>query len=341
METQKLEDFLHGPDAICDYGQEKVDTHFHDHQINVPYKEGTLAVLRSNREFYGKNHILSLHKRNSPNIPMHIFHYFKMNYVWEGKVTMNIDGTEQALEKGDLIFIEKHEPHSIKKTGENDLMINIVLKDAFFLRYFSEASSLSEELRSVIGHVIDPGSLKTHFVLYRTGNDQKIRKMMEIILDEFRDPKSCSTELIDHAIASMILLAQRSYFPITNLLKAKEDKEAMLERIRAEIRTNYRAGSLRTLCETLQYNYSYLSALIKELTGKSYKELVTEQRIEQAKRLLASTNIPVYQIAEQVGYLNLNSFYKAFQKQTGEKPDPFRKRVQNEEQDQPIQWDIK
>lgn len=341
MNKPLLEDYLKGPDSYCEYGQEKVDIHFHDHQLNVPYGEGTMAVLRSNREFYGKNHILSLHKRNSPNIPMHIFHYFKMNYVLEGKVKMNIDGSEQTLEKGDMIFIEKHEPHSISRTGPNDLMVNVILKDAFFLQYFSEYSSLSRSLQSLIGHMIDPQAPKTHFVLYRTKDDERIMQMMHSVLEEFRDPGPCSAELVDHAIASMILLAQRAYFPITNLLTEKGDKEQLLERILAAIRTNYRNGSLKELCGQLQYNYSYLSVLIKELTGKSYKELVAEQRIEQAKRLLAGTNMPVYQIAEETGYLNLSSFYKMFQKLTGEKPDGFRKRIQHAIDADPVRWDIK
>ena len=44
-----------------------------------------------------------------------------------------------------------------------------------------------------------------------------------------------------------------------------------------------------------------------------------------AKKLLLNTNLSIEEIAETVGYQNMNFFYKKFRKRTGKTPGDFRK----------------
>ncbi|MEW6654945.1 MAG: helix-turn-helix transcriptional regulator [Bacteroidota bacterium] len=52
---------------------------------------------------------------------------------------------------------------------------------------------------------------------------------------------------------------------------------------------------------------------------------LTTLRIEEAKRLLRSTDLSINYIAEKVGYPNVTNFYRHFQRQVGMTPAAFRK----------------
>lgn len=69
----------------------------------------------------------------------------------------------------------------------------------------------------------------------------------------------------------------------------------------------------------------YLSHLFKEELGLTFVEYLTRVRVEEAKRLLASSNLSVLGVAEKVGYEDASYFSKVFRKATGLTPNQYRK----------------
>lgn len=107
--------------------------------------------------------------------------------------------------------------------------------------------------------------------------------------------------------------------------KSESRKEIRIKAILNYIHLHYAEDiSLYTLAENVFLNPSYVSRLIKEQTGKNYTEIITELRIEKAEELLENTDLYIYEIAQQVGYNNLNYFYKSFRKVKGKLPGDYR-----------------
>ena len=82
--------------------------------------------------------------------------------------------------------------------------------------------------------------------------------------------------------------------------------------------------SLDLLAEEFQITPQYLCKIIKQQTGVSYKEYLTDLRMEEAKRLLKDKNISVIDACQQAGYNNVSYFIKVFQKYTGMTPAKYR-----------------
>lgn len=59
-------------------------------------------------------------------------------------------------------------------------------------------------------------------------------------------------------------------------------------------------------------NPSYVSRLTRELTGKSFTQLLTDKRVQEAKLLLKDTSLKLPDIAERVGYVNVRYFNRVF-----------------------------
>ncbi|WP_256592999.1 helix-turn-helix transcriptional regulator, partial [Pseudomonas sp. 2822-15] len=67
-------------------------------------------------------------------------------------------------------------------------------------------------------------------------------------------------------------------------------------------------------------NASYFSVLFKEQTGLTFSEYLTRRRMQVAKKLLFSTDLPIGVIAEKVGYQTAKYFIKLFKELEGHTP---------------------
>jgi two-component system response regulator YesN len=74
---------------------------------------------------------------------------------------------------------------------------------------------------------------------------------------------------------------------------------------------------LADICNELYLSVSQFSLIFKEGTGKTFLEYLTERRIEAAKKLLKSSDMKGYKIAEAVGFSDPRYFSIVFKKHCG------------------------
>ena len=91
--------------------------------------------------------------------------------------------------------------------------------------------------------------------------------------------------------------------------------------------------TLEKLAEYLHFNFNYTSSLFKKIFGKSFVAYLTEVRMEEARRLLDSRELKVYEVARQVGYEDERYFQKTFKKIFGVTPKDYQKRKNNPNED--------
>jgi len=81
----------------------------------------------------------------------------------------------------------------------------------------------------------------------------------------------------------------------------------------------------KEVADHVHLNPSYLSVLFKEHVKLTFSEYVTRRRIQRAKELLMSTNLPIADIAEESGYKTAKYFIKIFKEIEGATPSAYRK----------------
>ncbi|WP_223589059.1 response regulator transcription factor [Neobacillus bataviensis] len=81
----------------------------------------------------------------------------------------------------------------------------------------------------------------------------------------------------------------------------------------------------KEVADHVHLNPSYLSVLFKEHVKLTFSEYVTRRRIQRAKELLISTNLPINDIAEESGYKTAKYFIKIFKELEGLTPSAYRK----------------
>ena len=82
--------------------------------------------------------------------------------------------------------------------------------------------------------------------------------------------------------------------------------------------------SLSRVSEYLNLQPSALSQLFKEELGEKFIDYVLKVRLQHARKLLVETDDSIQSIAEQIGYQNVISFYRAFKKIQDIPPGEYR-----------------
>jgi two-component system response regulator YesN len=89
---------------------------------------------------------------------------------------------------------------------------------------------------------------------------------------------------------------------------------------------------LNDLSRVVYMNPRYICKIVKKETGKTYHEILTEIRIENAKKLLGDFQFRMYKIAEMVGYSDTRLFSQAFKKVTGISATEYREMLHQKEE---------
>lgn len=122
-------------------------------------------------------------------------------------------------------------------------------------------------------------------------------------------------EALETSITDAIVSA--SNYTLTNNTIVKKVEKYILNHYRDDI-------NLTIIAEHVHMNGSYLSRLYKKETGININEKISYIRIEKAKELLSSTDLKVYEVAEQVGIKNPTYFSILFKKCTGLYPNNYK-----------------
>lgn len=83
--------------------------------------------------------------------------------------------------------------------------------------------------------------------------------------------------------------------------------------------------SLTRVAEYVGLNEKYFTNRFTKESGETFSTYVTELRIQKAKELLKNTSFKVYEIAEMVGYYNVEHFNRMFKKLNEITPAQYRK----------------
>lgn len=83
------------------------------------------------------------------------------------------------------------------------------------------------------------------------------------------------------------------------------------------------------IANALYFNPSYLSHIFKQEKGISLNRFINQLRIQEAKRLFDTTNLPVGNVAMDTGYYNFSYFSKQFKEMYHVTPSEYKKMVGN------------
>lgn len=120
-------------------------------------------------------------------------------------------------------------------------------------------------------------------------------------------------------------MTQAPAITLESVIPANRRMTAKVEQIARFIGEQYRFPiSADDIGRAVNLHPKYAATLFKKHCGMTLGEYLTEQRLSQAKRLLATTENKVVDIAFESGFNSVSRFYEVFEQNCGQTPREYR-----------------
>lgn len=290
-------------------------------------------VLYNTNNYQHHNQANSMYiKKNSRFCitPYHIHDWVEIGYMYSGSCKQKINGKEYTQRKGQVILIDKDTPHELSFMKEDDILISIMIKPEYLNAGFFNRISNDNILTSFFINTLSNERLHNSYIVFPENQSTKLSFYMNELFCEMIDASPYNEDRID-SLFTLILCELIELYSMQKEVVFEQSGEASLVAIVKYIENNYRNCSLESVADHFALNPSYLSFLIKKKLNTNYIDLIQRQRLKSAKTYLMNTNMSVVEIANTVGYDNMNFFYKKFKKLYGATPSEYRKQNKGNE----------
>ncbi|MFY0715369.1 helix-turn-helix transcriptional regulator [Seonamhaeicola sp. NFXS20] len=248
------------------------------------------------------------------NVPYKLF-YGQQEYDFnEGLMTFLAPNQVMSMERNPNIFLDK----KLKPSGWlllihpdflwNTSLAKSIKKYEYFSYNINESLFLSEEEEKSIISI-----LKNIEKEYQSNIDKFSQKIivsqLELLLnyaERFYERQFITRNKSNHHILDKLEKLLFNYFNQNNLV---EQSLPTVEKISSE----------------LNLSSTYLSSVLKSLTGMSTQQHIHNALIEKAKEQLSTTSLSINEIAYNLGFEYPTSFNKLFKNKTEMSPLEFRK----------------
>lgn len=335
MNREELDSYLRQYNA---FEQEKLKSRSvggPDDQTEQPYKKlDTDTYLFESHQFMNPGDKIMVSRQERFRIVQpHKHDFIELCYVWSGICCQTVEGKKVVTRQGDVCIFDTQAVHSIEPGGENDILINIMMRPEFFDTAFLSRMTRQGIVAEFLADAVTRSRKKKHYLYFSAHKNSRVQEIMENILLEFYTRDLGMKEIVESYVNILF----------TELLRILRDdsrekdsvsQEVQILELLAYIEENYEHCTLPEMGRAFGLHGNYLTALLKEKTGRSFVEHVQEQRLRKARTLLENTDIPVAELISLCGYNNMNFFYKKFKESAGVTPARYRSIFRGKEERQ-------
>ena len=195
----------------------------------------------------------------------------------------------------------------------------------------SKRNQIAETLHELERNLFYSTSDISRIKLFLTDLYLSIKEKISHLYHNANIPFPGNTEIIDYIGDKYYLYEIMLYFTeqfdmITRTI-GNPTSEGVMDDIIHYIEHNYMDNiKLENIAPLFGYNSSYLGKIFNKKVGEGFNVFVDKVRIKHSKELLLTTDLKVYEIAEKVGYKNVDYFHTKFKKYVKMSPAEFRKK---------------
>lgn len=126
---------------------------------------------------------------------------------------------------------------------------------------------------------------------------------------------------------ALLCMVKESIFSLADISTNYRRSNNAVDTVLAYIHEHYVSPiTLEDMAKQVHLNKNYLSSLFSEQVGVSSVTYLTKYRVKKAMELLIYTDMPVRDVATEVGFSSDRYFGQAFKNETGHPPTYYRKR---------------
>ncbi len=196
-----------------------------------------------------------------------------------------------------------------------------------------------QQMKNTFSEYINQLSYNTHNSIHYIR--QKTIELLALLLSCAQDLGINTDSLLDERSPVYVrVLSASNIFDVQKIIldsaqsviaqihsKRKDSKNRTLHSAKQFIFSNYSDPQLdlNRVSEYVNLSPNYLAQLFRKFENCSFTEYLNRIRVEQAQKMLLTTHLRVYEVAEAVGFQNTKYFFQVFKQITGMRPREFYK----------------
>jgi AraC-like DNA-binding protein len=268
-----------------------------------------------------------------PNPVPHRHEYFQIHVNLTGVTRHLLGGVTRPIGPGTISFVQPYLVHFIPTVPASRYYL--INADTRFLFPGNHLDPLDLDARAALdAPELAPFQAQELLDFVMEGDDlREIARLCEEMASRDAARGFASTTLIRAALLRLIGLAADRYgTEIRALAGSGEPRTARrrsLSNLIKYLRSHLdRPISLQDAAAAVHLSPTHLAHVIKNETGRTFLDLLSERRMERARELLAHSSLPLADVGRRCGFPDVAHFSRRFKQLCGLAPGRFRRAAQ-------------
>lgn len=261
------------------------------------------------------NNVLKLHWHNNIEIILMV----------SGHAVFNIGSEEIEARPGDILFVNCGQLHSGYSVDNTEVVFNAIVFNGALLASQSPDPYHSKYISPFL-------ESKLHYP-YKISHDQEeyciFEPLVENIIKEFVEKKPGFQLTIKSYLVLLTVGARRNCCTDAAIETNDEFYRLNIERIKVVIKyvENHFAEriALKEVAKMINLSPYHFCKTFKKLTGRTFIDFLNLYRVNEAEELLRNTTLTITEIADKIGFCNINYFDRIFKKYKRYSPSKCRR----------------
>lgn len=240
-------------------------------------------------------------------------------FCLKGRAILQVHETESRLNQSDLVVLLPGQLVALKKTSPD-----------FIVNYFAYSRPLLNDVLCGIYRLPPHFYLHMHnHFLYPLDEESTISfgHYFRMLYKRAKTDRIYKRTLIINLLRILFMDLYEDYRTQTHIRETTADsrKEELAHNFFQMIMESHPVDhQVSHYAEKLYISPKHLSTVIKQVSGKSAKEWITDYIILEIKSLLNNTDLEIQEIASQTHFSNQSALCRFFRKHTGISPSTYR-----------------
>lgn len=245
--------------------------------------------------------------------------FYEILYITQGSGHYTIDGCRYAMHPEQVFFLSPGQIHYLEVSEDIQGYIFLFTSLFYHLNKSDSFKIFEFPFFYTIGQETPPLLLN---------DETKMVFMKELFVLALTESKESYADKYDavRAILDLILISCKRWYPISTTEGKFSKGKILVKRFKKLVEEKSKDNlTIRDYAGYLSVSANHLSETVKNITGRTSKELINDRTLMEIKRMLLHTDLTISEIAFQLNFSDQSYFSKYFKRHFGISPLDFRK----------------
>ena len=245
--------------------------------------------------------------------PFGLYYHPELEFhlICRGNCQYFIQDMNYPCEKNSLLVVHRNEAHCYIR-DEQAYTKNIAL-------VFNDSLVADRAIAQAVLQSLD----SVHHLVLSDKMAASVEYLLKLMADEYERKDQYWESIIVNYIVAFLTILQRA---MDGCVSGRENNDPVIQELLKYLQKEFADTlSLAGVANTFGLSANGLSKKFKQYVGVGFLEYLIHLRIEEARRLLAETDMNVTEIAYEVGFDSISTFFRDFRLLNKVTPATYRK----------------